>query len=137
MDAPSPPAEAPRPGFVIVALKACLGLLVAPLAPGFVVMVASVFSGAPDAFGFVVTIVITYPVAVIVGLPTHALLKWIHRVKWWHYTIAGCLGGMLAWIGFARSILRDNLIFAGILGVMGGLTAMTFWVLARPDLDRR
>jgi hypothetical protein len=75
--------------------------------------------------------VVFYPfaaaLAVLLGLPTFFLLRWLGILRWWSTLLAGCVIGTVAVSIATHQILlgRGLLLHAGI----GGASALVFWAI--------
>ncbi len=113
-------------------------LLVAPLGPAALpawfafqkgLSPLAVYGGVCAAF---------WLLALVLGLPATLLLRrWRRRQSVWAYAVLGFLavaGPIAAWGALVGPGSRDQAsVLAAYLGLLGALTAVTFWLLARPD----
>jgi hypothetical protein len=90
--------------------------------------------------GFMLGGILGWPVMLALGLPTHALLIRKTTAKAWHYAIAGLIAGFAA--GLLRFVTERSgapaselTLLLAIGGVSGVITALTFWIIRRPDKD--
>lgn len=76
--------------------------------------------------------------ALVVGLPATLLWRrWRRRETAWAYAVVGFLavaGPIAAWGAVVGPGSRDQAsVLAAYLGLLGAITAVIFWLLARPD----
>jgi hypothetical protein len=111
--------------------------LIAPAAPAFAVFVpAAIASGDPNlqvAFLMIAWYgTFSFPLALVLGLPTYLLLGWRRWTGLLVYVGAGTLLGTGA--GLAILLLADNLIVLTWISLVSGpFIAACFWLIARPD----
>jgi hypothetical protein len=77
------------------------------------------------------------PVAVILGLPTHIILKRTGRTSAiWYAATGGFAGVLVSGILFVTAVGDGSLIAILLLGILsGGLTGFFAWLIRRPDRD--
>ena len=105
-----------------------IAFLLAPLAPGFLLMIIALFGHPGEGiWGLKFLAIFTYPAMMVLGLPVHLLLLKRHWTSGWSYTLAGLIiGALVAGIFFGKLI--------AILGaILGTTTGFTFWLIARPS----
>jgi len=109
-----------------------VAFLLAPLAPGFVLMIIALFGHPGEGiWGFKFLAIFTYPAMLVLGLPAHLLLVKRHWTSGWSYTLAGLvIGAVVAGIFFGGRV--------AVLGaLLGAVTGFTFWLIAAPSPSRR
>jgi hypothetical protein len=140
--------------------RTVLGFVIAPIAPGMLVVVLTMLRAGSDALsarGFSgsawiigLSAVLGYPIAIVLGLPLHVFFRW----RGWNalpiYLLSGAFLGLVVYsVYFASVLLNDDsasglralaqqlshtapqLIPAGMLS--GAVAAASFWLIARPD----
>lgn len=113
--------------------NALLGALLAPLTPGVLLVLLSIFLGRPNegVWMFMGATLVAYPAMLVAGLPIHLAYSLLGLVRIWPYLIAGLLtGAVLAWV---MSPLAPNFALSTFLGACGAVTGAVFWLLTRPD----
>jgi hypothetical protein len=130
-------------------LRTILALLVAPVVPGLAFVALRIMTGEVSGEGEILSIalfsvLVGYPIAIILGIPLYYVLSW----RGWNglsaYVIAGGLVGGISilpvmsyyfdgWHGFGQSVV-DLINKDRLWGIAIGVTsALSFWVIARPD----
>jgi ABC-type Na+ efflux pump permease subunit len=74
-------------------------------------------------------------VSVLLGLPAHLMLKWCRIGSIWAYIAAGFAFGLLDLVG--RSFSQASMLQALPWCLAGLAAAITFWLIARPDIYKR
>jgi hypothetical protein len=110
-----------------------VAFLLAPLAPGLLVVVTSLFGNLWEGVWMLkFTAMMTYPIMVVLGLPVHFLLVKCGWTSGWIYTlVAIAAGACVAEAAFGWS--TGNPAFMVLGAMFGALIAFAFWVIARPD----
>ena len=120
-----------------------LGLLVAPLMPSLIVLFLSLMGNVSDGLWLLKLIaMIEYLTMIVIGLPIHLLFQ---RNGWksvWLYLIVGILlgAGTATFIFLPQYIIgagqanTASFAIAGIAALYGAITAVTFWLIVRPDI---
>lgn len=126
--------------------KLFIGILLAPLSFAMLLLLASFVLGAAGPIGFVFTLLIGYPLAIVVGLPVYFLMRKLKANGIVSYTVAAVLFGTLLISAFIlypvhyenggnldQLFLPDRLKQAAFLMFGSFLTVFTFWLIVRPD----
>lgn len=79
-----------------------------------------------------------YALQIVVGVPAHLLLRRLKLQQIWFYVLVGFASVALPFFIYAgiHTPVRDAdkaLFLAGFLGLLGGLSAAIFWLIARPN----
>lgn len=141
--------------------RTVVGFVVAPVAPGMLVVVLAMLRIGSDAFSartlagaeWIIGLcaVLGYPIAIVLGLPLHVFFRW----RGWNgppiYLLSGAFLGLLVYLGYFAGVLFNDesayglrhlgqqlshlpapqLIPAGMIS--GAVAAASFWLIARPD----
>lgn len=107
-----------------------LGFLLAPLLPAFY---ATMFFAQPWAFP--IGLALSYPAALLFGLPLFLAFRSQGWLKWWHMTLCGLLCAvpllLLYWqVGQPPHLEAFGLLNALVLEAWGGFAGLSFWLLA-------
>lgn len=102
------------------------------------------------AFALVITVIVAYVGAVVLGVPAYLFLRARNCTSFWMAATLGFAIGAAMWLVFSaafalmldqgvagvRSSLADPGTLRGILwpgGIAGAAAGMAFWLIARPD----
>ena len=121
--------------------------VLAPLAPGLLLIAISLAGNPKEGiWAFLVTAALGYPAMILLGLPVHFLLARLRRRGVGGYLLGGTLIGVGVAVanllpairdqvsaGFVRESLPSWIAFATVAAILGAISALTFWVIARPD----
>ena len=112
--------------------------LVAPLAPAALPAWFAVQKGLSPLAVYGGVCAVFWLLQLVVGLPaTLVLRRWRRRQSVWLYAAVGfaaVAGPLLAWAALVGPGSQGQASYlAGYLGLLGALTAVIFWLLARPD----
>ena len=130
-------------------LRTVAGFLIAPFVPGVVIAAAMLaLSRNEDAQAVLLgNLVFGYPIAFLLGVPSHLLLRRNGWTAWWTYCLAGALLGAVVYaetplllettmrlqgldasghVTFSRELLPVAVLCAGV-------AAVSFWLIVRPD----
>ena len=110
-----------------------VAFLLAPLAPGLLAIIASLFGNPWEGIWVLkMSAMVTYPAMVVLGVPAHLLLVKRRWTSGWTYTLVGLVvGACVAEAVFGWFAWNPSFLFLG--AIFGALTAFTFWAIARPD----
>lgn len=130
-------------------LRTLLGFIIAPIALGLVIAVFSGLASGSPSFGFVIiSALLGYPIAIVVGVPMYLFLRWRGWNGCWTYIAAGALqGGILYFLlildpryeGLERRI-SIALQFAPLLMLFipcSMMATLCFWLIVRPDRSNK
>jgi hypothetical protein len=133
-------------------VKTILGFLLAPLAgvAAVVAVILGIATGNADdgqitlgnALGdFAIGLFISYPAAIIFGIPAHLLLRRFRLTSFGAYVLSGLGWGLLVYtiLALATDSATDVLIletFGLACMIAGGVSGSAFWVLVRPDVEK-
>ncbi len=126
--------------------RTILAFLIAPISFGILLAIFTAFSGT---IGFVVlglAVVVGYPIALFLGLPTYLLLQRIGATGPLAYFFMGAVAAailivfLVIWPVYVEHdgdlsslLLPERLRQMGILLFGGFFTVAVFWLIARPD----
>ena len=126
--------------------KIIFGILLAPLSFGILLLISSPILGSAGLIGFVFSLLVGYPLAVIVGLPVYFSMRKIRANGVLSYSVASLLfGAILTGIfilypvysengGDLQSLLLPERLKQILFLVFGAfITVFTFWLIVRPD----
>jgi uncharacterized membrane protein YeaQ/YmgE (transglycosylase-associated protein family) len=110
-----------------------VAFLLAPLAPGFLAVITSLFHNPAEGFWVLkLSAMLTYPTMLVLGVPAHLLLVKRGWTSGWIYTPVGLMiGACVAEAVFGWFAWNPGLMFLG--ATFGALIAFIFWAIARPD----
>lgn len=118
------------------------GLLLAPLAPGLLLLAVSLFGAVGEGlWAMKVMAIFAYPTMIILGLPIHLLFKRAGWTRLWPYLIAGALSGLVVSLVVFPSVHifapgqggASSIAIAVLAAFFGALSALTFWLIVRPQ----
>lgn len=114
-------------------LNTLLGALLAPLAPGILLVLLAAFLGrlSEGLFMLLGSVMLTYPAMLVVGLPIHLAYSLLGMVRIWPYLIAGLFTGAI--VGWVMNPVQTNWALPAFIGACGAVTSAAFWILIRPD----
>jgi hypothetical protein len=111
-----------------------LGFLAASLVPALLTAIFSPLSGGGAFLNFIVSFAIFYPFSAfataLLGAPLFVLLDRFKLVSWWTATLGGAIIGVV----MIRLVIFNgyfDLSTIPIYALMGGLSGLVFWVVAR------
>ncbi len=125
--------------------SALRGFLLAPLAPGILVLGLAILQGRlfDGVWWLTILLPISYIASALIGLPIHALLVRANLRSLVYYLLAGLAASLVPiffvfvypWIGRAPSSQPLSTLYPvmGVMALAAVLVAATFWVIARPD----
>ena len=128
--------------------SALRGFLLAPVAPGVLVLGLAILQGRlfDGVWWLAILLPISYIASALIGLPVHALLVRANLRSLGYYVIAGLVASLAPifflfvypWIGRAPSSQPLSTMYPimGVMALTGVLVAATFWLIARPDRGR-
>ncbi len=130
----------------IVSSRTILAFLIAPISFGFLLAILTAFSGTISIVIVGLAVVVGYPIALILGLPTYLLLQRIGAKGPLTYCVMGAVaaailvGNLVIWPVYVEHdgdlsslFLVERLRQMGILSFGGFFTVAVFWLIARPD----
>lgn len=96
----------------------------------------SLLSGLMGALSpLIVAIGIVLPTALLIGLPTTALLAKLQMESLAAYVSIGTVAGFLLVLAILFATRSENLVWIALIGAFSGaMTARTWWTLAREDV---
>lgn len=125
------------------------GFVIAPLVPG--VLIAGLMlalSEREDALSMLkASVIFAYPIAFLLGVPSHAVLLRYGWTSWPAYVAAGALLGALVYVA-APALIEAAMLLQGVdagghvmfsamlfpvAAACGAIAAASFWPIARPD----
>jgi hypothetical protein len=128
-------------------MRVLFALLIAPLFPGLVLLIASKMIGATgEGWIFSFSTLVAYSLAVVLGVPVYFFLKQQSFTGLGSYFIAGAIISMVPIVYFVvfpgvNNSGSEGLVFSWshlmqILVILLASTSATcvFWIIARPDL---
>jgi len=114
-------------------MRLVLAIVFAPLAVPLLGLVLGLLTGNVPSGGTlykwtltIIGIPYTYAVGLLVGLPVHLLFRYLLWRSWWHYALAGLLGGT----AFADYVGEPSALSLSVFGFYGLITALTAWAIA-------
>jgi hypothetical protein len=82
----------------------------------------------------VVGCIISVPLTLIYGLTVHYALRKLGHTTLRSYILAGAAAGAYGGLGYASSVHSSPVLFMELLfALSGAASALTFWLIARPD----
>lgn len=107
-----------------------LGFALAPMLPAFY---AALFFAQPWAFPYGVAL--SYPSALLIGLPLYLALRQRRRLGWWQLSLAGMVCAVPAiviyrHVGTPAHLEPFEWLSAFYLEAWGAFTGLSFWLLA-------
>lgn len=123
-----PAAPAAKPGTQLS--RVMLGFALAPMLPAFY---SALFFAQPWAFP--IGVGLSYPAALLIGLPLFLLLRRHGRLGWWQLALCGAacaLPAMLlyAWVGAPPHLEPFDLANGLYLELWGAFSGVSFWLIA-------
>lgn len=120
------------------------GFLVAPAVPGLIILALAIVRGLPfDGIWWLTIILpISYVASALIGLPIHLLLVRLNRRSLIYYALAGVVASLVPVFfvlifptiaSHTSQPLSSLYPIMGMMAVAGGLVALAFWLIARPD----
>lgn len=120
------------------------GFLIAPAIPGLIVLIIAMFQGGfwEGVWAAKGISLVSYIAAGLVGLPLHLLLVRVNHRGLLAYTAVGILAALVpiffvlifpAIASHTSQPLSSLYPIMGVMAVAGGVVAVTFWLIARPD----
>jgi hypothetical protein len=119
--------------------RLALGLALAPLAPGLLVLALSLLGKPSEGIWALKLIAMfAYPAMIVLGLPLHLLFQRSGWTSVWPYLIAGTIAGaVVAYFVFPSLQVAgsspSSIAIAAICAFFGAVTAATFWLIAKPN----
>ncbi|KLD73918.1 hypothetical protein FZ025_00655 [Xanthomonas hyacinthi] len=123
-------------------MRVLIGLVLAPLAPGLLMLALSLLGNAGKGLWALKLIAMfAYPAMIVLGLPIHLLFQRIGWTSVWPYSIAGAfVGAVVTHFVFptlnAGQASASSIAIAAISAVFGAIAAATFWLVVRPNNQR-
>jgi hypothetical protein len=113
-----------------IRLRPIVAFLLAPLAPGMLFVIPSLFHNPAEGFwAFKLSVMFTYPAMVVLGVPAHLLFVKQGWTKGWIYALVGLVIGTI--VSAVAFLPTGGFLFLG--AIFGALIASIFWAIARPD----
>ncbi len=120
-------------------LRTIVAFAIGPITPGLVVALASYSipgeSWVPGFFVFI-SALLGYPIALLFGLPFFYVMRRYNRNELYCYLLAGPVLGVIAVAIFCIYAAPSNTWSLKWLvggGLMGSISTLSFWLIARPD----
>jgi hypothetical protein len=116
-----------------------IAFLAAPLVPALLPAWIAGTRGFQPFVVYVLVCAVFYALQAIVGVPAYRLMGLGRRHRIWIYALLGFVSAGLpiviyAWIRGAGTPLPEQMLYlAAYFGLLGGISAAIFWLLARPD----
>ena len=129
--ASAPPLVSPIPAYAASPLqRVLLGFAVAPMLPAFY---SALFFAQPWAFPYGVAL--SYPCALLLGLPLYLGLRRRQRLGWWQLALAGMICAVPAVLAYRYAGTPPHLepfdwLAALYLEAWGAFAGLSFWLLA-------
>ena len=95
--------------------------------------------GFPPLIVYALVCAVFYVLQAIVGVPTYRLLGHGRRHRIWIYGLLGFVSIALpiflySWIRMSGGRVPEQMLYLALyFGLLGGISAAIFWLLARPD----
>ncbi len=110
--------------------RVVLGFALAPMLPAFY---ATLFFAQPWAFPY--GIALSYPAALLIGLPLYLALRRRNRLGWWQLGLVGMVCAIPAVLAYRHTGTPPHLepfdwIGALCLEAWGAFTGLSFWLLS-------
>ncbi|MEM1389747.1 MAG: hypothetical protein AAGG45_01605 [Pseudomonadota bacterium] len=126
--------------------RTIIAFLFAPISFGILLAILLAFSGTISFVVLGLTVVIGYPIALILGFPIYLLLQRISAKGPRTYSLMGAIvaiilvTGLVIWPVYVEHngdlsslLLAERLRQMAILSFGGFFNVATFWLIARPD----
>jgi len=130
-----PDSDPPRIPLRSEIIRLFLAILIAPLAIPLIALIVGLLAGNVPSAGnlyrytfFIIGIPYTFVVGMLVGLPIYLLFRYLSLRAWWHYALAGFIGGF-AFADYAGPGWPSYGAIA-LFGFYGVVTAWVAWAIA-------
>ena len=127
-----------------------VGLLLAPLAPGLLLLVLSLVGNPGEGlWALKFSALVGYPAMLVLGIPAHRLLQKRRWISGWSYSVAGAvIGVIVAGVLFGSVAIHNvsltpdpgrslgpSVAIAIVAALLGALAAWIFWLIALPHRE--
>ncbi len=135
-----------------VTMRLIVAILVAPLLAGLLFLAMSLFSGnaGEGLWALTISAAVGYPAMLVLGLPAHLLLRFLKWTNIFGYGLAGLLIGTVLSAILFSSVIAHNFslvpdpnksltpvtAIAVLAVIVGAMSGIVFWLIARPDHAR-
>lgn len=130
-----------------VKIRQCIAFIVAPLVPSLLFILLALVARPADGFWVAkFALPFTIGTTLISGVPLHIMFSRMGWTSRWAYASIGVVCGLLAAIFLFATTIVDAMTshqsspwfataaFTLIFCVLGALSGLIFWVIARPDI---